>query len=78
MKLFEDFKPLVLAVGALLVLAISAGTLMWFGFFCGCRYAEEKTMAVVYKAQLYRTQELMRSDLAIVNGYKEGQHKVHN
>jgi hypothetical protein len=34
-------------------------------------------MAVVYKAQLDRTQELMRSDLAIVNGYKEGQHKIH-
>ena len=76
MKLFEDFKPLALAVAALLVIAISAGALMWFGFFCGCRYAEEKTMAVVYKAQLDRTQELMRSDLAIVNGYKEGQHKA--
>jgi hypothetical protein len=76
-KLFEDFKPLALATAALLVFVVTAGALMWFGFFCGCRYAEEKTMAVVYKAQLDRTQELMRSDLAIVNGYKEGQHKAH-
>ena len=77
MKLFEDFKPLALAVATLLVIAVIAGALMWFGFCCGCRYAEAKTMAAVYKAQLDRTQDLMGSDLAIVNGYKEGQHKVH-
>ena len=76
MKLFEDFKPLALAVAALLVITIIAGALMWFGFCCGCRYAEAKTMAAVYKAQLDRAQDLMHSDLAIVNGYKEGHTKA--
>lgn len=76
MKLFEEFKPLSLAVATLLVIAVIAGALMWFGFYCGCRYAEAKTMAAVYKAQLDRAQDLMGSDLAIVNGYKEGQHKA--
>ena len=72
MKLFEDIKPLAIAVAALLVVAVATGVLVSFGFFCGCRYSEAKTMATVYKAQLDRAQELMRSDIAIVNGYKEG------
>jgi len=75
-KPIEDVKPLAIAVAALLVIAVVAGALTSFGFFCGCRYSEAKTMAAVYKAQLDRTQELMRSDLAIVNSYKEGQSKA--
>jgi hypothetical protein len=72
-KLPEEFKPLTLAAAALLlVFVIVAGALISLGFICGCRYAEATTMAAMYKAQLDRTQELMRSDLAIVNSYKDG------
>ncbi len=72
MKLLEDYRQVLLAAAMLLVIAVAAGAVMSFGFYCGCRYAEAKTMASVYKAQLDRTQELMRSDLAIVNAYKNG------
>lgn len=72
MKLLEDSRQLALGAAVLLMIAVVAGALLSFGFFCGCRYAEAKTMAAVYKAQLDRTQELMRSDLAIVNTYKDG------
>ncbi len=72
MKFFDDFRPLALATAALLITAGFAGVLMSFGFYCGYRYAEATTMASVYRAQLERTQELMRSDLAIVNSYKDG------
>ena len=69
----EEFKPLTLAVAAaLLVFAVIAGALMSFGFVCGCRYAEAKTMAAVYKAQLDKSQEMMRGDMAIVNTYHDG------
>ncbi len=70
--MFEDFRPVAVTAAAVLVIGIFAGALVAFGFFCGCRYAEATTMASVYKAQLDRTQELMRSDLAIVNTYKDG------
>ncbi|HEX9080537.1 MAG TPA: hypothetical protein VF795_13160 [Desulfuromonadaceae bacterium] len=75
MKLPESFDTMAFACAGLLVIAGVAGALMWFGFFCGCRYGEVKTMASVYKAQLERTQELLHSDIAIANGYKEGQPK---
>jgi hypothetical protein len=75
MKFPENLNSLALATAALLVIAGIAGALMSFGFFCGCRYAEAKTMAAVYKAQLERTQDLLHSDIAIANNYKEGQTK---
>jgi hypothetical protein len=56
----------------MLTIAVFAGAFVSLGFYCGCRYAEATTMAAVYRAQLDRTQELMRSDLAIVNSYKDG------
>ena len=69
----EEFKPLTLAAAAaLLVFAVIAGALMSFGFYCGCRYAEAKTMAAVYKAQLDKAHEMMSGDMAIVNTYKDG------
>jgi hypothetical protein len=72
-KLPEEFKPLTLAAAAmLLVFVVIAGAFTSLGFFCGCRYAEASTMAAMYKAQLDKTQELLRSDLAIVNSYKDG------
>jgi hypothetical protein len=77
MKLPENFNTVAFACVGLLVVAGLAGALMSFGFYCGCRYAEVKTMASVYKAQLDRTQELLHSDIAIANGYKEGQSKSH-
>lgn len=77
MKLPENLNTMAFACAGLLVIACIAGALMWFGFFCGCRYAEVKTMASVYKAQLDRTQELLHSDIAIANGYKDGQSKGH-
>jgi hypothetical protein len=73
MNLPEGFKPLTLvAVATLLVFAVIAGALMSFGFFCGCRYAEAKTMATVYKVQLDKAQDLMRGDMSIANTYKDG------
>jgi len=69
----EEFKPLTLAAAAsLLVFAVIAGALMSFGFYCGYRYAEVKTMAAVYKAQLDKAHEVMSGDMAIVNTYKDG------
>jgi len=69
----EEFKPLTLVTAAaLLVFTVIAGALMSFGFFCGCRYAEAKTMAAVYKAQLDKAHEVMSGDMAIVNTYKDG------
>jgi hypothetical protein len=71
-KFFDDFRPLALATAAILIIAVFASALVSFGFYCGYRYAEATTMAAVYRAQLDRTQELMRSDFAIVNSYKDG------
>jgi hypothetical protein len=70
----EEFKPLTLVAAAslLLVFTVVAGALMSFGFYCGCRYAEAKTMAAVYKAQLDKAHEVMSGDMAIVNTYKDG------